>query len=245
MGTSASYHPSLKGKPEWGDLSRTVTHGCNGQNLADEKMKGILSKYVNVVQGASKAGGGRSKIMGKAGLQSAGRIGTFLSGLLSNGYDFEKTLNEIGITDLSGKKLSDIIDNLIEYCSGPASTIDDKAAKEATRLLLEELFEKAKTVEELKEQLKATLNEENLEEIIVKYFGYYVYEHLSVMFYEKLTKQKGDKNRGKLFKRIKDFIVTRLQGINKKNPLKNLDWGSEKANELMQKILTEVLTVFE
>lgn len=245
MGTSASYHPSLKGKPEWGDLSRTVTTGCNGQNLDDDQMKGILGKYVNVIHGASKAGSGGSAVMGKAGLKSATKIGSFLSALISSGFDIEKTLNDIGITDLSEKKLSDIINNLIEYCSGPASSIDDKAAKEATRLLLEELFEKAKSIEELKEQLKATLSQEILEEMIIKYFGYYVFEHLSVMFYEKLTKQKGDRNRGKFFKRIKDFIVESLKRVNNITPLKNIDWSGSKAKDLISKILTNVLTVFE
>jgi len=245
MGTSASYHPSLKGKPEWGDLSGTVTSSCNGQALKDEQVKNILGKYVNVIHGSSKAGSGKSAVMGKAGLNSATKIGSFLGGLISGGFDIEKTLNDIGITDLSGKKLSDIVNNLIEYCSGPASSIDDIAAKEATRLLFEELFEKAKSIEELQEQLKATLSQENLEEMIIKYFGYYVFEHLSVMFHEKLTKQKGDRNRGKLFKRIKDFIIESLKRVNNKTPLKNIDWSGGKAKDLISKILTDVLAVFE
>lgn len=245
MGTSASYHPSLKGKPEWGNFSGNVTSGCNGQDLDDNRMDSMLGKYMNVIGGARKVGSGGSPIMGRAGLKSAGNLGGFLGSLISTNFDIEKSLYEIGITDLSNKSLSDIVNNLIEYCSGPASTIDDKAAKEATRLMLEEMVGKANSIDSLKEQLKKSLNEDTLEELIIKYFGYYVFEHLSVMFYEKLAKQKGEQNRGKLFKRIKEFILEKLKSVNKKAPLKNINWSSNKAKDLINTILKNVLTVFE
>lgn len=245
MGTSASYHPSLKGKPEWGKLSSEVTTGCNGQSLDNEKLANIFGKYLGVIGGANKASSGKSAVMGRAGLKSATKLGGFLGSLISSGFNIEKSLKEVGITDLSNKSLSDIVNNLIEYCSGPASTIDDKAAKEATRLLLEEIVEKADTIDSLKEQLKKILNPESLDDIIVKYFGYYIFEHLSVMFWEKLSKQKGEKNRGKLFKHIKDFILEKLKVVNIKTPLKNINWGSDRAKEIISKIFKNVLKVFE
>lgn len=244
MGTSASYHPSLKGKPEWGDLSRNVTSGCNGQDLDNEKLGNIFDKYMKVIGGVNKASSGRSAVMGRAGIRSATNLGKFLGSFSSSGYDIEQSLSEIGITDLSTKNLSDIINHLIEYCSGPSSTIDDKAAKEATKLLLDEIIEKADSIDSFKLQLEETLKKESLEEIIIKYFGYYIFEHLSVMFYEKLTKEKGDIKRGKLFKEIKDFILENLKSVNKTNPLKNLNWASNKAKELINKIFKNVLTVF-
>jgi len=245
MGTSASYHPSLKGKPQWGKFSGDVTSACNGQALDDDRMDKMFGKYMNIIGSSGKVSSGGSVVMGRAGIKSASNLGRFLGSLIATNFNIEKCLEEIGITDLSNKSLSDIINNLIEYCSGPASAIDDKAAKEATRLLLEELVEKSDSIESLKELLKKTLNEERLEELIEKYFGYYIFEHLSVMFYEKLTKQKGDQNRGKLFKRIKEFIIEKLKSVNKKTPLKNINWGSVKAKNLITTIFKNVLTVFE
>lgn len=244
MGTSASYHPSLKGKPEWGDLSRNVTSGCNGQDLDNGKLGNIFDKYMKVIGGVNKASSGRSAVMGRAGIRSATNLGKFLGSFISSGYNIDQSLSEIGITDLSTKNLSDIVNHLIEYCSGPASSIDDKSAKEATKLLLDEIIEKADSIDSFKLQLEETLKQETLEEIIIKYFGYYIFEHLSVMFYEKLTKEKGDSKRGKLFKEIKDFILENLKSVNKTNPLRSLNWGSNKAKELINKIFKNVLTVF-
>lgn len=244
MGTSASYHPSLKGKPEWGDLSGNVTRGCNGQDLDKGQLENIFGKYVKVIGGVNNASSGKSAVMGRAGIRSATNLGKFLGSFSSSGYNIEKSLSEIGITDLSTKNLSDIINHLIEYCSGPASSIDDKAAKEATKLLLEEIIERADSIDTFKQQLEETLKNEPLEEIIIKYFGYYIFEHLSVMFYEKLIKEKGESKRGKLFKEIKDFIQESLKSVNKTNPLRSLNWGSTKAKELINKIFKNVLTVF-
>ncbi|CAF3745949.1 unnamed protein product [Rotaria sp. Silwood1] len=244
MGTSASYHPSLKGKPQWGNFSGTMTSACNGQPLSNERIRNIFQGYNKIIGGVSNASKGRSSVMGRAGLKSAVNIGNFLSSLVNSNFDLTKSLQDIGITDLAGKSLGDIINNLIEYCSGPSTSLDDKAAKQATRLLLEELVDKATSIEELEERLKQTVTEDSLDEIIIKYFGNYVNEHISVMFWEKLTKEKGDANRGKLFKSIKDYINERLKSINKKTPLKNINWNSDVAKNLISTILNNVLTVF-
>ena len=181
MGTSKSYSASVKGQPQWGELSSEVTRNCTTAKIPTDNLRNIAGKLVRVVGGSKRAGRGNSRIAGRSGIRNAKNIGRFLGSFSSNG----------GLTDLKSKSAEDIINHLIEYCSGPASTIDDSAAKEATRKLLEELAAGAETAEDLEISLKTTLDSESLEEVIIKYFSYYILEHLSIMFYEKLVESKG------------------------------------------------------
>lgn len=245
MGTSKSYSAYIKGQPQWGSLSGTVTGNCNGGIISKTNLGKILSKYVTVIGGASKAGRGQSRIAGKSGIRTAIKLSHFLDTFNSSGGDLKFALGETKIIDLSNKSISDIVDHLIEYLSGPASTIDDKAAKEASRKLLEELTLGAGTVDDLQVILKETLDKESLEEIMIKYFGYYILEHLSIMFYEKLLSEKGKSNCNDLFRQIKEFIVERLKEMNRNNPLKGLDWGGNDAERIIKNIQQDVLTVFE
>ncbi len=245
MGTSTSYSASIKGQPQWGELSGIVTSTCSGGKAPESDIKEILRRYVGVIGGASTAGGGKSKIGGRASLRTAKNISGFLGTFISTGGNIEVALNQTGLTELAKRSVSEIINYLIEYFTGPASTIDDRSAKEASRILLEELIVNAKTLEEMKEKLSLTLRGMSIDEVIVRYFGYYVYEHLSVMFYEKLVKEKGKSSCGNLFRQIKKFIFNRLRKMNKKDSLSQIKFGSLKAKNVIARIQTEVLKVFE
>ncbi|WP_394970957.1 hypothetical protein [uncultured Croceitalea sp.] len=245
MGTSKSYKATVTGQPQWGNLSSSVTKSCVGTTVPDNNLKNILSKFTNVIGGSKKAGRANSKIAGRGGIRTAQKMGGFLGGFSASGGNLKQTLESLGLNNLVGKSAEDIINNLIEYCSGTSSTIDDRAAKEAIRKLMEEMTSGAETFEELENKLKASLDKESLQEIIIKYFGYYILEHLSVMFYEKLVREKGKTECSNLFKQIKDFIKSRLKEMNKTNPLKDMDWGSNDAVRIIKNILEDVLKVFE
>lgn len=245
MGTSKSYSTSATGQPQWGNLSRAVTTNCNGGNVTGANLGIILGNYVNVLGGASRAGRGSSKIGGRSGIKTAKKLGGVLAFFTSSNGDLRQTLSQTGLTDLTGKTVADIVNHLIEYCSGPASNIDDRAAKEASRLLLEELTTNANSIDELETKLKEKLDSQTLEEVIIKFFGCYIVEHLSVMFYEKLVTEKGKTECSDLFRQIRNFITARLEEMSKTNPLQNLDWGSDNADRIIKNIYQDVLTVFE
>lgn len=246
MGTSKSYSDTRRAMmPNWGELSDSVTRNCNGGFVSLNNLSRILGNYINVIGGASISGRGGSKIAGRSGIRTAKKLGGFFSGFTNSGGDLSRTLLQTGLTDLTGKSVEDVINHLIEYCSGSASTIDDRAAKEATRKLLEEIASDANTIEELQERLQSTVDTESLEEIMIKYFGYYILEHLSVMFYEKLVKEKGKSDCSNLFGQIEAFVLERLKGMNKTYPLNNLNWGSDDADRFIKNIQQDVLTVFE
>ena len=152
MGTSKSFSDTRHAMmPNWSDLSTAVTTSCDSGPIPIEKKKKILRNYVAVIGGANKAGRGGSKIAGKSGIKTAKKIGSFLGLFSSSGNNLRETLENTGLTDLQNKSVEDIINHLIEYCSGTASTIDEVAAKEATRKLLEELVSNAESIDEMEE----------------------------------------------------------------------------------------------
>lgn len=245
MGTSKSFsnirHAMM---PNWGDLSSSVTANCDGTSLPDNKKRGILEDYVAVLGGSKIAGRGGSKIGGRSGIRTAKKLGSFF-GTFNRSNDIREALESTGLTDLSDKSVEDVINHLIEYCSGPAATIDEVAAKEATRKLLEELVSNAEDVEDIEEMLKHKFEEVSSEDLIIRYFGYYIYEHLDKWFYEKLIKDKNQTNCHNLFRQIKDFIFEQLKDVQRTNSLQDLDWGSDDSDRLIKNIQEDILTVFE
>lgn len=245
MGTSKSYKATVQGQPQWGELSSSVTRNCDGSDITADNILRILGNYVNVIGGANVSGNGRSRIAGKSGIKTSKKIGGFIGDFISFNGSLGEALTQTGLTDLTGKSVEDIINHLIEYCSGPASTIDDRAAKEASRKLLEEIASGADTIEELQDNLQNKVETESLENLIVKYFGYYILEHLSIMFYEKLVKEKGKTECSNLFRQIEGYILDRMDDMNKTNPLNDINWGSNAADRIIKNIQVDVLTVFE
>jgi hypothetical protein len=245
MGTSKSFSSLTKKMPNWPSFSGTVTRSCDGSTLSNDRAVEILKGYVTAIGGAAKAGTGGSGVAGKSGIRTATKLGGFFGAFINSNGKIEPALKLAGVTDLTTKSVAEIIDHLIEYSSGPASTIDDKAAKEAARLLLEELVGSATSVEEMETLLNQYFELRSHEELIIKYFGYYILEHLSVWFYEKLVIEKGKNECTTLFRQIKDFILERLRGVNRNRPLQKINWGSQESDTLIKNIQQDVLTVFE
>lgn len=245
MGTSKSYSASIKGQPQWGNLSGAVTSSCDGNVVASSTLGNIVSKYVSVIGGSGRAGRGASKIGGRAGIRTAKNIGAFLGAFSSSGGNIREALTQVGLPGLENLPLNEVIDRLLEHCTGPSSTLDDVAAKAASQMILEELVGDAQTIEEWQDYLTKALDSETLEEVIERYFGYYIFEHLSVMFYEKLIVDKGKSECEGLFKQIKDYVFEKIKNMNKTNPLKNINWSGEDADRLVKNIQEDVLKVFE
>lgn len=246
MGTSKSFsdvkHSMI---PNWGTLSSSLTSNCNGSTLSSEKKQTIMRNFVSSLGGSSVGGRGGSKVGGKGGIKAAKKIGGLLSGFVSSGNNIRETLTSIGINDIDNKSVNDIINHLIEYCSSDSSSIDDNAAKEATRLLMEELIGQANSIDEIEELLSEKFNSNTLEDIVIGYFGNYINELLSKWFYENLIKNKNENDCNSLFSQIKSFIKERVSDMHKRNPLQNVDWGSDEADRLIKNIQQDVLTVFE
>ncbi|WP_419486794.1 hypothetical protein [Chryseobacterium bernardetii] len=246
MGTSKSFSDVKHSMvPNWGNLSSSLTSNCNGSTLSTEKKRTIMRNFVSSLGGSSLGGRGGSKVGGQSGIKTAKKIGGFLSKFVSSNNNIREALTSIGITNLDNKSVNDIINHLIEYCSTDSSSIDDIAAKEATRLLMEELIGQADSIDEVETLLSEKFESNSLEDIIIGYFGNYINELLSKWFYENLIKNKNESDCNNLFSQIKSFIKERVSDMHKRNPLQNVDWGSNDADTLIKNIQQDVLTVFE
>ncbi|MFF5381113.1 hypothetical protein [Pedobacter suwonensis] len=246
MGTSKSFSDVKHSMvPNWGTLSSSLTSNCDSSVLTDQKLRTIIGNFVSALGGASTGGRGGSSVGGRSSIRTAKKIGGIFSTFIGSGNNIRTALESTGLTDIDNKTVGDVINHLIEYCSGNATTIDDNAAKEATRLLLEELMGQAESIDDVQTLLEETFTTNTLEDVIVKYFGYYINELLSKWFYENLIKSKSESDCNNLFTQIKNFIIERVGDMHKRNPLQNIDWSSDEADRLVKNIQEDILTVFE
>ena len=245
MGTSSSYKSSIKNRPEWGKLSGSMKRNCSGENVPDKGMKNIMSNYSAAVRSANQSrGGGRN--IGRSAIKAAQGLAGFFNSVsgAGEGRGLEDVLNEYGLQDLSNKTVTEVVNFLLEHINGPSSTKDDTAAKEASKKILEDFVDQAKTVDELENNLKEKLDEDTLEEILLNYYVHYIHEDLSRMFYEELVKEKGKKNCNGLFKDIKNYIRSRLTRLNNDGKLSRINFNSSKWKSLVKDMYDKVIKVF-
>ena len=158
MGTSKSFSDVKHSMvPNWGTLSSSLTSNCNSSVLPPQKLQSIMRHFVSVLGGASVGGRGGSKVGGRSSIRTAKKIGGVFSKFISSGNNIRETLESTGLTDIDSKTVGDVINHLIEYCSGSANTIDDNSAKEATRLLMDELIGQAESIDEVQILLQEIL----------------------------------------------------------------------------------------
>jgi hypothetical protein len=241
MGTSKSYG-GMKGTPTWSTLSSTITKAVNEGHPTKQALGSVMSHTVAHLGGSYGASSGGSSTGGRAVVRSAQRLGSFIGSTQSSG--FSSALGQLtGGTVV--KDADEAINLILEHCSENAGTLDEIAAKAAMRELLEEIGAEAETIEELGEEFEAAIKEFGVEEILVKYFGYYLFQHLCTDFYEKLIKEKGIRETDNFYKDLKDYIIEKTKTISKHRDMSNVDWNSEYGKELMQEIFRDTLNAFE
>jgi len=242
MGTSQSYS-GYKKNPNWGPLSLSMTLACDDGVIPYYKLARVADRFVKLIGGSSIGGRGRSKIGGQAGIRTAKKIGSFFGDINKKG--FSQALINTGFK-YDGTQTPDVIINhILEYCAGVASTIDETAAKEAERKLLDEISSEAQNFEELEKNFQDKINEYGIEELLIKFFTYYIYEHLSIDFYEKLIKDKGKSKCGNLYRQLKEFLFEKVKNISKKMDLSKIDWNSNDGDRLVKNIFEDTLKAFE
>mgnify|MGYP007099443670 CR=1 FL=1 len=136
----------------------------------------------------------------------------------------------------------------MEYCAGVASSLDETAAKAAERQLLEEIGSEAKDFEELAKNFEEKIEEYGIEELLIKYYGYYIYEHLSIDFYEKLIEEKGKAATSNFYIQLKKFLVEKVKNIARKRDVSKISWADKEGDELVKKnssIIANLKNIFE
>lgn len=240
MGTSKAYG-GLRGKPNWGTLSRAVSRAVGDNHPTPKSLNRVMSGLVSYMGGSSAVSVEHS-VGGKSGIRTAQRLGAFLAAVQQNGF-------VTAVTALpAGERIPDstyAINVILEACVEKAGLLDDIAASAALRDLLEDIEAGVGALEELGDQFEASIRNYGVEEILVRYFAFYLYEHLCTDFYEKLIKDKGIRETEIFYADLKDFILERTKTVSKHRDLTHVEWLTDEGRELMQEILKDTLKAFE
>jgi hypothetical protein len=266
MGTTQRIIPGITGEPNWGDLNKSITYiaktveaeNANNDKADSEqqtsKQEKLLNRRNNYVKAAYKSlmktGGGarsistgKSKSIGRAGNKSARKLAGFFSVVGSSGL--QKALNQIGFGDLKDKSVGDIIDFLLIYCNESNAGMDETAASKASCEILNKIAEESgNDLEKFESIIGSYLDTNMIHNIICEFWGFYIFEHLSQRFQEKLTQQKGTLISKETFRIIKEDIVGQVKLLNDIREISKIDWHSLDGNreiEIIFESTTKIL----
>jgi hypothetical protein len=242
MGTSAPYDAP----PNWGELKAEVTRIARDPNIPAARLRRLVQNVVHANGGRTEmARGGRQGASGGAGSAAparavAGRLANFIADVQQLG--FAEAVKRAGLGDLSGKPVREVLNALLDRLGGESSSLDDADARQALSDLQEELLAAAQTVEEV----EAILANEalNIESLLEKFFGFYIFEQFSRVFYERLVQRVGAQQANSFLGQIRDFIQSSLAGRALERDLSKVDWGGSEGANIVSEICSQTLEVF-
>lgn len=215
------------------------------KKISDRRTEHINSAFKNLVKtgGGRKAiASGKSSSMGKAGLKSAGKLTGFFTSVSSNGLD--KTLADIGFGSLKGKSFKDVIDYLLIYCSDSNQGMDETAANKASCEIMKELAAQSDNdVKKYQDLIKEMVDGQGLADTLCKFWGLYIFEHLSQRFEEKIQQQKGEEVSKETFKIIKNDILGRVKVLNAQRAVSKIDWNKAEGKKEIEKIFDSIIKI--
>jgi len=215
------------------------------KKILDRRTEHISSMFKNLV----KTGGGRKAItsgksssIGKAGLKSAGKLAVFFSNVANNGID--KALADIGFGSLQGKSFNDVIDYLLIYCSDSSQGMDETADNKASCEIMKEIAaQSGNDVKKYQDLIKELVDGQGLADTLCKFWGLYIFEHLSQRFEEKIQQQKGEEVSKETFKIIKNDILGRVKVLNKQRAVSKIDWNKVEGEKEIEKIFDSIIKI--
>ncbi len=268
MGTTQRIVPGVSGQPNWKDLNisvtsiaKTVEKENNEEQETEDKTpeqeakeyKKLINRrsyhvnnaFRNLVKtggGSKKISSGKSSSIGKAGYKSSGRLVSFFSNVSEGGL--QHALTEIGFGSLGDKNIRDIIDFVLVYCSDANTGMDETAANKASCEVLKEIAKQSNNdLEQFEKLLKEYVEGSGLADILCRFWGYYIFEHLSQRFQEKITQQKGEAVSNETFKIIKDDILGRVKVLNEKRPVTKVDWKGTEGKKEIESIFESIIKI--
>lgn len=192
--------------------------------------------------GKNRVSSGSQRSFGHSGLTVLGNVLQVFSQIHKNGL---KAWIESKGENLTGKTWEDIRDLLYDACSEKVIGLDETAADQALNELLDDLSKIVKKVENLEGVLEKTLSDAQIKEIIDKFFGVYIFAHLSQNFVEKLEKKYDQKTVTKYMKDIKNQIISDIrEGVNG-HDASNVDWNGEDGLDFMRREFEDIINAYD
>lgn len=215
------------------------------KKLINRRNSHIKNTYRNLI----KTGGGRKGItsgkslsIGRAGKKSANRITSFFINVGSSGI--ERALTEVGFETFQGNSFQEVIDFLLVYCSESNEGMDETAANKASCEVMNEIaLQSENDLSKFEDLIKELVDGKGLADILCKFWGLYVFEHLSQRFEEKVRQQKGSEVSKETFKIIKEDILGQVKVLNDERLVTKIDWKGKDGEKEIEKIFDSIIKI--
>jgi hypothetical protein len=241
MGTSKSYQAPTN--PQWAEYKKEVTRVSRNGAIPAIVAKSVLNNYIQTNGGAGAVARGGGTIGGsRASQKVGGRIGGFARSVATQGLD--EALHDVGLSELVGKPAGEIALALIDKLSDDGSTLDEVDARNAVSDLITELLAEAETYEQVTEKLEEKLQLVSIDNLLIRFFGYYLYRQFCRLFYERLVARHGEDKTNHFLDSIRDFIVSELKFETFGRDLTKVDWSGGEGNSISDEVLERTLKVF-
>jgi len=270
MGTTQRINPGVTGQPNWRGLNVSATNIAktveiekqNEENKeVDNKtpeqqakeyqrllmrrnnnLSSLFNYLVKTGGGTKNITTGKSRSIGKAGIKTSSKLTHFIADVGSNGL--QQTLQTNGFGNLEGKTTLDIINFLVIYCSDVATGMDETAANKASLEVLSKIAEESSNdIDKFEQILSEYAEGGGMSNLVCEFWGYYIFEHLSQRFQERITQQKGEEVSSETFTIIKDDIIGRVKVLNEKRAVSNINWKGAEGEKIRETIFVEIINI--
>ena len=110
---------------------------------------------------------------------------------------------------------------------------------------MDDLCKQAVTAEDVELILKAHADGEGLADLLIKYFGYYLYEQFCRPFLPNLVKKHGEQRAESFLDGNLDFIHAALRNYTLGLNVAEINWFGSDGNRMANEIMQQTLEVFE
>lgn len=272
MGTSHRHTPTVVGEPNWGKASFAVTNIAKAEEKLNEldteqenddqkktdtqitKQRQELDRqiqrnYHKAVRYLVKAAGGRSKVsngtsraIGHAGINIAMGFVSTVSDIINNGLT--DWLRRRGIMSLEGESCQTILDLIRNYIEDDVAGLDNTAANEALEYVLDELGQKiGEDLSSFENAMNTLMTSNDIKDLLDKFFGMYIFSHLSQNFKEKLEYEKGTKVMNDTMNEIKELIMDDIQRCSSGKEALCIDWSAEEGKTFVKEEFDRIIYI--
>lgn len=241
MGTSKGYEAPKT--PQWQALKSQVSRRSADGRPSLERSRGIVSDFIRAGGGSRAiARGGGSMGGGRSAQRAAARVASFASAVAAGGLPF--ALEQVGLGQLVGRPIGEILHGLLDFLGGPASTIDDVDARNALSRLTDEVLGPLTTPEELEAVLAGFAEAPRLGDLLCTFFAFYIYEQFCRVFYERLVARVGDRTAESFLEGILDFVRSVILEHHLERDVTRVDWTGAEGQEFAIDLMERTLDVF-
>lgn len=272
MGTSHRHTPTVVGEPNWGNASAAVTNiakaegklnelGKEQENDKPKKTAAQIAKrqqqlnsqkqrnYHKAVHYLVKAAGGRSKVssgasraIGHAGINIAIGFVSTVSDIINNGLT--DWLGRRGVISLEGESCQNVLDLIRNYIEDDVAGLDNTAANEALEYVLDELGQKiGEDLSSFENAMNTLMTSNDIKDLLDKFFGMYIFSHLSQNFKEKLEYEKGTQVMNDTMNEIKELIMDDIQRCSSGKDALCIDWSAEEGKAFVKEEFDRIIYI--